>query len=246
MLKIFIGYDSNEIVAYHTAVQSIIEHTSHPVSITPLCIDHLKDIYKKERDPKQSTEFSMTRFLVPYLSGYEGQSMFMDCDVILRADPHFMMLNEFANPGKAVYVVKHDYTPSSDRKFLDQVQWKYDKKNWSSVMYFNNELCKALTPSYVSEASGLDLHQFKWLEDESMIGDLPSEWNHLVGECKPNPDAKLVHYTKGTPCFSGYEKQEHSDLWHETMEKAMSAQQVLYATIRREFQNDPALSGGNL
>ena len=246
MLKIFIGYDSNEIVAYHTAVQSIIDVTKHPVSITPLCLDHLEGVYKKERDFRQSTEFSMTRFLVPYLSEYKGFSLFMDCDVLVKADPHFMLLNEFSTPDKAVYVAKHDYTPTSERKFLDQIQTKYEKKNWSSVMYFDNEKCKKLTPEYVNNATGLELHQFKWLDDERLIGDLPFEWNHLVGEYSPNPDAKIVHFTKGTPCFNGYEVQEHSDSWHETMEKAMSAKQVLSATIRREIMNDPALSGGDL
>jgi hypothetical protein len=246
MLKIFIGYDSNEIVAYHTAVQSIIETTKHPVSIIPLCKDHLHGIYKREKQDRESTEFSMTRFLVPYLSGYEGFSVFMDCDVLLKSDPYLMTMIPPEKQGKAVYVAKHDYTPSSETKFLGQIQSKYEKKNWSSVMYFDNSLCKALTPNYVNNATGLELHQFKWLMDDELIGDLSLGWNHLVGEYARNPYAHLVHFTKGTPCFSGYENQEHSEEWHEMMERAMSAKQTLMSTIMKEIKNDPALSGGSL
>ena len=72
---------------------------------------------------------------------------------------------------KAVLVCKHDYVPKSERKFLDQVQTKYARKNWSSLMLFNNERCRALTPRYVSAASGLELHRFAWTEDR-LIGGL--------------------------------------------------------------------------
>jgi hypothetical protein len=244
MLKIFIGYDSNEIVAYHTCVQSIIDHAVRPVSIIPICKDHVKDIYTRDRGETESTEFSMTRFLVPYLSDYEGYSIFVDCDVIFRADPHQLCVHAMISEDFAVSVVKHHYTPKTEEKFLHQVQTKYEKKNWSSVMVFNNEKCKALTPAYVSQATGLELHQFKWLDSDDDIGELPIEWNHLVGEYAPNPNAKLVHFTLGTPCFSDWKDQEHSDEWFDVMRKATSATQASFKTIRNEVRNDPALSFG--
>ena len=245
MLKIFIGFDSHEIVAYHTCVQSIIDTVTEPVAFIPLCQDNLKTIYYRERGETESTEFSMTRFLVPYLSDFKGHSIFIDCDVLLRADITDLEFGTWSRtPDKAVYVVKHDYTPRSDAKFLGQVQTKYEKKNWSSVMFFNNALCRKLQPYYVNAASGLDLHQFKWLDSDELIGELPVEWNHLVGEYRHNPDAKLVHFTQGTPCFDGYKIQPFSDEWYETMQKAMSSKQTISATIRREVFSDPALLGG--
>jgi hypothetical protein len=135
----------------------------------------------------------------------------------------------------AVFVVKHDYTPRGEKKFLNQPQLKYAKKNWSSVMLFNNELCKTLTPDYINRVGGLELHQFKWLFNDDLIGELPKTWNHLVGEYDPNVDAKLVHFTRGTPCFAGYEDQEFADEWFDVMKKAMSAKDASFKTTRNEI-----------
>ena len=120
----------------------------------------------------------------------------------------------------AVQVVKHDYVPKSEIKFLGRPQSKYKFKNWSSVMLINCEKCKALTPEYVKTAPGLDLHQFKWLEPEQ-IGELPEEWNHLVGEYPPNPKAKIVHWTIEGPWFLDkiWDDIEYHKEWRE--EKAL-------------------------
>ena len=243
MLKIFIGYDSNEVTAYHTCVQSILDQAKKPVQIIALCKDQLSELYWRERNPKESTEFSMTRFLTPYLSGYNGISLFVDCDVIFLEDPYRLLAYPCSSPEKAVFVVKHDYTPKTETKFLGQDQTKYEKKNWSSVMLFNNRLCRKLSLTYINGASGLELHQFKWLENDELIGELPKEWNHLVGEMPENPSAKIVHFTLGTPCFNGYEEQEHSDAWHKIMKKSTSSVQHIAASVMAEIRNDPALSG---
>jgi hypothetical protein len=113
----------------------------------------------------------------------------------------------------AVMVVKHDHVPTEDRKFLNEPQTKYEKKNWSSVMLFNNARCRALTAEFVNSASGLELHQFKWLGDDSLIGALPPQWNHLVAYNAPRKDAALVHYTLGGPYFDKYRDCEYSKEW---------------------------------
>ncbi len=210
MLRIFIGYDPKENVAYHVLSHSIMRRSSSPVSITPIMADQLT-LFTRERDPLQSTEFSFTRFMTPYLSDYMGWSLFIDCDMICLAD--ISKLFELVDPTKAVQVIKHDYTPKTKTKFLGNVQTKYEKKNWSSVMLFNNAKCRALTPTYVNQQSGLDLHQFMWLDSDDLIGELPAEWGHLVGEYQPNPNAKMVHYTLGGPYFSGYEDCEYARVW---------------------------------
>jgi hypothetical protein len=205
-LRVFIGYDPNETAAYHVLAHSILRHASVPVSITPLKLSQLP--MTRKRDPKQSTEFAFSRFLVPWLCDYEGSAVFMDCDMIVRADIAQMR----GTPGAAVSVVKHAYHPRLEDKFLKQQQTAYAKKNWSSVMLFDNEQCRALTPAYVNEASGLDLHQFAWLAEEQ-IGELDRTWNHLVGEYAPNPDAKIVHFTLGGPWFAKYRDCEAASDW---------------------------------
>lgn len=164
-----------------------------------------------------STEFSFSRFLTPYLCGYSGQSIFMDCDMLLRCDIYEVL--EFCDLTKDVFVVKHDYTPKTSEKFLGNKQHVYPKKNWSSFMVFNNYThpCKKLTPEKVSVSSGAYLHQFKWTK-EDRVGMLPKGWNHLVGEFSTDPNAKVVHFTLGTPCFKGFEKQEYADHWFYELE----------------------------
>ncbi|MFN9573323.1 MAG: glycosyltransferase [Betaproteobacteria bacterium] len=171
MIRVFIGFDPRETVAYNVLAHSINARASQPVTIAPLALSQLGGLYTRERNPLQSTDFSFSRFLTPYLSGYEGWSVFMDCDMLMRDD--IAGLWALRDERYAVMCVKHDHQPKEDTKFLGAVQTKYEKKNWSSVMLFNNARCRALTPDYVNRATGLELHQFKWLSNDNLIGSLP-------------------------------------------------------------------------
>jgi lipopolysaccharide biosynthesis glycosyltransferase len=211
VIPIFIGFDERETVAYHALVQSIIEYSSLPVAFTPIHLNHIKHIFKRERNELQSTDFSFSRFLVPYLSQYQGWSIFMDCDMLLRDD--IAKLWNLRDEAYHVMCVKHDHNPDESVKFLNQQQTRYQKKNWSSVMLFNNQKCQALSLDYVNQRSGLELHQFKWLDNDEQIGALPIEWNHLVAYNPPNDKAKLLHYTSGGPYFKEYEDCEYHEDW---------------------------------
>ncbi|HYE36632.1 glycosyltransferase [Methylocaldum sp.] len=223
MINVFIGYDPREAVAFSVLSHSIHAQATQPVSITPLMLSQLKGIYKRERHPLQSTDFSFSRFLTPYLSNYSGWSLFLDCDMLVLHD--IAKLWAMRDSRYAVMVVKHTHIPREEIKFLDAPQTKYEKKNWSSVMLFNNEKCKALTTDYVNSASGLELHQFKWLEDDSLIGEIPHCWNHLVGYDEPDPDASLVHYTIGGPYFNEFKNCEHSDAWNRALDTMLQVEQ---------------------
>jgi hypothetical protein len=212
MLNVYIGYDPRESVAFYTLAHSILRRSSIPVSIAPLMQSQLKGLYRRARGPTESTEFSLTRFLVPALSEFRGWSIFMDCDMLCRADIAELAREIERQPDKAVLVCQHDYVPKTQRKFLGQVQTKYPRKNWSSLMLFNNARCRALGPEYVNSASGLELHRFAWTGDES-IGALPLEWNWLVGEYDHNPAAKIVHYTIGGPYFEAYCGCDYAAEW---------------------------------
>ncbi len=211
MIRVFIGYDPREAVAYNVLAHSIHVRASEPVSIAPLMLSQLKSVLTRERHPLQSTDFSFSRFLTPHLSGYTGWSVFMDCDMLVLRD--ISELWKLRDDRYAVMVVKHDHVPKESVKFLGQLQSKYEKKNWSSVMLFNNAQCRALEPDYVNRASGLELHQFKWLESDELIGALPDAWNHLVGYNPPRRDVALVHYTLGGPYFPEYADCEYAEAW---------------------------------
>lgn len=197
---------------------SILRHSSGPVSFTPINKRNIPEFSRGKEDG--STEFSFSRFLTPYLSGYKGQSIFMDCDMLVKCDI-YELLNHVSLKND-VSVVKHDYKPMIGSKFLGNKQHVYPKKNWSSLMVFNNYTmpCRKLTPEIVNKESGAYLHQFQWINDESRIGGLPLCYNHLVGEYAKNKDAKIIHFTLGTPCFNGYENQEYADEWFAELEMA--------------------------
>ena len=141
MIRIFIGYDAREAVAYSVLAHSINVRASQPVAIAPLMLGQLKSVFTRERHPLQSTDFSFSRFLTPYLSDYAGWSVFMDCDMLVLDD--IARLFEMRDERYAVMVVKHDHVPKESIKFLDQPQSAYQKNNWSSVMLFNNARCRA-------------------------------------------------------------------------------------------------------
>ena len=217
MINIFIGYDSKEKVAYNVLSHSIIQNSTKPVAITPIALNHLKDDFVRERNALSSTEFSFSRFMIPHLMNYQGWALFMDCDMLMFED--ISELWRMRDDSKAIQVCKHDYVPKEKTKFLGQTQTAYPKKNWSSFMLMNCKKCSSLTPDYVNRASGLELHQFKWLEGDHLIGDLPLEWNWLVGEYEHKDDVKNVHYTKGGPWFEEYARCDYSQDWFKNLEE---------------------------
>lgn len=221
--RIFIGFDSKEVVAYHVFCQSIQEKSTVPVQFMPIALNNVSGVFTRERNQLQSTEFSFSRFLVPYLSNFEGWSLFADCDMLMRAD--IAELWALRDERYAAMCVKHDYVPKVETKFLGQTQTKYEKKNWSSVILFNNAKCRALTPDFVNTATGLQLHQFKWLDSDDMIGDLPPAWNWLVNEYDYSEDAKLVHFTDGGPYFEEYKNDDYAPEWFAARDRVLSVAQ---------------------
>lgn len=211
MIPIFIGYDPREAVAYHVCSNSIIRLVSQPVSINPLALRNLGFYVEKHTDG--SNHFIYSRFLVPHLMEYRGWAIFIDGDMLLRDD--ITRLWELRDPSKAVMVVKHDYKTRMTEKYLRSKNENYPRKNWSSVVLWNCEhpANRALTAEFVQAATGSQLHRFTWLDD-SLIGELPIEWNWLPDEFGVNPNAKLLHFTLGTPCFHEFATTPMADEWH--------------------------------
>lgn len=212
MIRIFIGYDSRERTATNLLIDSLNKYSSTPLSITLIKRSQLNGILWRDRGELDSTDFSISRFLTPYLSEYKGWSIFMDCDMLFRDD--VTKLWNMRDERYDVMVVKHQYIPKSQRKFDNEKQTPYTMKNWSSLMLFNNEKCSKLTLDYVNSAPGLDLHQFKWAEK---IGDLPKRWNYLADEYEYSEDVSNIHFTLGGPWFvdgiGSYEKSDYEKIW---------------------------------
>ena len=211
LIPIFIGYDPREAVAYHVCANSIIRHASRPVSIIPLALNLFKDYTETHTDG--SNQFIYSRFLVPHLMDYTGHAIFIDGDMIVRSD--IAELWEQRQKHYDVQVVKHNYETCMTEKYLGAKNENYPRKNWSSVIIWNCESTanKRLTPEFVQQSTGAELHRFTWIRDEQ-IGDLPAEWNWLPDEYGPNLNADLLHYTLGAPCFHDFATTPMADEWH--------------------------------
>jgi len=214
MFLLYVCGDHRETVAFHVLSQSIHFRASEPVSITPLVLSQLGDLMWRDRNPLQSTDFSFSRFLTPFLCDFDGWAIFMDCDMLVLDD--IANLWSLRDENFAVQVVKHSHNPVEKMKFLGQPQTPYEKKNWSSVMLFNCGKCRALTPEYVNSASGLELHRFRWLKDDKLIGEIPHRWNLLVGYDDPPAveDVSNLHFTEGGPYFNEYKNTDFADEWN--------------------------------
>lgn len=211
MIPIFIGYDPREAIAFHVCANSIIRHATQPVQIIPLALNLFKDYTETHTDG--SNQFIYSRFLVPYLMGFKGHAIFIDGDMILRAD--ISELWDLKRHDVDVQVVKHDYKTKKAEKYLGAKNEDYPRKNWSSVILWNCASFpnKKLTPEFIQQSTGATLHRFTWCDD-SRIGELPIEWNWLPDELGANPDAKLLHYTLGTPSFHEFSTTVMADEWH--------------------------------
>lgn len=212
LIRLFVGYDTREAIAFDVFTASVVRRTTRPVAITPLALRGLERVYV-EAHQDGSNQFIYSRFLVPYLCNYEGWAIFCDGDMLCRAD--LDQLWELRDPTKAVQVVKHDYKTKHPFKYLGARNDDYPRKNWSSVILWNcgHPANECLRPELVVQQPGSYLHRFTWLDDD-LIGSLPPEWNHLVDEQDYDPGAKIAHYTLGTPCFRGYSRASYASGWY--------------------------------
>lgn len=223
MLHVFIGYDSREHDAYRVCADSLRRHSSMPLAITALKQDRLRErgLYTRPADEPAATEFAFTRFLVPHLCNYQGTALFVDCDFLFTRDIVDLLRVVQATQAAAApfqystAVVKHDYTPKAKFKMDGQPQVNYPRKNWSSLILFNNPQCKTLTPEYVNESSPQALHRFAWTADEQIM-PLPQEWNWLEGEYDWDDKTRYpagIHFTNGGPWHVNHKSVRFGDLW---------------------------------
>lgn len=216
LIRIFVGHDAREGIAYDVFCHSVIARATAPVSFTPLALHTLGEHYRERHDDGSNT-FIYSRFLVPHLCNHTGWALYVDGDMLCRDD--IVKLWRQRDSSKAVQVVKHDYRTKFADKYLGNRNADYPRKNWSSVVLWNcgHPANNLLTPELVMRSSGAFLHRFQWLSDE-LIGGLSSSWNWLVGEYEYDPHVSLVHYTIGSPCFEAYRSCDYADEWYDELE----------------------------
>ncbi len=224
-LKVYVGYDSREDIAWQVCRHLLHRHSGLSLPVYPLRQASLRELglYTRPLDVKASTEFSISRFLTPYLAAYDGWSVFTDCDFLYTKD--IRQLEKQLDPSKAIQVVQHDYTPALAIKMDGKAQYAYPRKNWSSFIAFNgaHPAVRALTPAVVNNSEPAYLHRFNWVDDAA-IGKLDLTWNFLVGEYpKPSETPAAIHYTNGGPWFENHGDVDYGDLWSAERELYLKA-----------------------
>jgi hypothetical protein len=210
MLKLFVGLDPNELIGFHVFVQSVLSRTDpNKIEIIPVC----------GSKGTASNAFNKARFEIPHRCGYRGRAVWVDgSDMLCRGD--IQELPDLLEPGCDVAVVKHNYSTKYPVKFLGQSNDDYPRKNWSSVVVYEcgNTVWRKVTPEFIANSRPSELHRFSFLK-EDRIGDLPREWNWLVGEYPYNQDAKIAHMTVGLPCWAPYKNCDYADEWRAELAK---------------------------
>ena len=238
-VKVFIGFDQREALAYHVCCQSIIDHSTVPVEFHPLANHHFHD-FDGQKDG--SNAFNVSRFLVPLFCDFRGHAIFMDGDMVIDGDIAELSAWGETNIYRAVSVIRHDYKTKQARKYLgtamESANVDYPRKNWSSVMVWN---CahfgnRCLTEDYVREATPTFLHRFQWLKDEE-IGSIQGTWNYLVREQAPS-SARNYHFTCGVPGIPTYADDHGSWKWHRSLLRSMEcagekAEDIVYRAVSR-------------
>jgi len=242
MPTIYIGYDPKEELYVDILKKSIELHTKKAYNIVPLVQAELRKsgLYRRgtellngvlvdqfDRKPF-STQFSFTRFLVPFLNQHSGLALFMDGDMFVRADISEIFDIYGRDRTKAIHCVQHDYWPDERSKMDGQVQTLYHRKNWSSFVLWNcdHPAHKELTLCDVNTRSGSWLHAFEWIES-SEIGSIPKAWNWLDNDTSEGIVAKNVHFTTGGPLYDTWKPKRlidstYAQEWRELVNKNAS------------------------
>jgi len=220
--NIYIGWDSREDIAFQVCEHSIRRRaiSEYDATVIPLKQQELRDrkLYWRDVDKLSSTEFTITRFLVPYLNDYNGWAVFGDCDMVWRVNPSELF--KLRDDSKAIMVVKHEYDVEEGTKMDGQVQLPYPRKNWSSLILWNcrHPKNRTLDLETVNTATPSFLHRFEWLDDDD-IGELPHAFNWLVGwyDVEHDGDPKIIHYTEGGPWFEQTRNCEFDHIWKQEL-----------------------------
>lgn len=231
MTRVFVGYDERQPVAYNVLQHSLHRYARGRVHVEPLMLDKLPITRKG------LTQFTYSRFLVPWLCDYAGAAIFMDADVVVNGDIAELLAQ--ADGQSAVQVMKEQH-----------------KFEWASVMLFNNANCKILTPEYIDDPAN-KLLELEWADQcgrpalGPSVGEFSPEWNHCVQRMPP-AEAKLYHFTEGVPIWDEvrgspldeYWLDEYADMnmtvpWVELMGKSVHARPVLHRFLKRKFGIEP-------
>ena len=202
MWRVFIGWDPAQQEAAEVCKYTLMKHSTIPLQVGFI---RLKDMLEQKliwsEDTEATTETTLTRFLVPHLSQYQGWSLYVDPDFVFLGDVREIFQSMEAR--YACSVVKLQYKPTQDTRLDGRPQAHYPRKCWSSMILYNcsHGKCKSLTPEFINQSKPNFLHRFDWLAGNEISGMNP-EWQVIPGHADSalkDKDIRALHFTEGGP-----------------------------------------------
>lgn len=186
MIRIFVGCSANGEDAEAQAMleYSLRHYASEPIEITWMMLTRDKDSpwYSAPNagwnTQLWATPFSVFRWSIPHACDYQGKAIYMDVDMIARADIAHLWNQEFP-PGKCIL-------------------WKNEKH--SCVMLMDCQAMKGVLPPFESMRRRLGGYSsYRDVNARPRAAKFAGNWNCLDGENYAkltDLDIKVLHFTK--------------------------------------------------
>jgi hypothetical protein len=229
-LKVFVGVQERELVAARVLEFTILEHASRPVEVI-----HLPAVERmpKDREKRQRTPFSFSRFLIPELMGHKGRALYLDSDMQVFDD--ITHLWDVPFDGGKVLCTNQTYIPP---QWLNNPQFHPGRQ--LSVMMLD---CERLFWKIDEIVDALDADTLTYEElmfklsivpESEIVDGLPPAWNHL--EHFVEGETKLIHYTAIPTQPWKSEDNPNSGLWEAAFVRACEAGYVNRGLVERHVK----------
>jgi len=248
-VKIFIGSGEQSLIERKVLIYSLRKHTERDLEISVFNGTH-NAIERDDREPapaplplhlkyRNLTEFSVYRYLIPELCSFRGRAIYLDSDMICRADIGSLFdlaLDEFD------FLAKREYADDQGNKMwgLSAMLINCERSRFPLTRIFE-EIDEGLYTYTEFSQMGkrfLDLHPYQ-------IGELDSAWN-VFDRC--DADTKIVHYTNLFTQPWKYSGHPHGEIWfsyfHEAQQAGWVTESDLHLAIQRGHAR-PDLRAGN-
>lgn len=249
-IKVFIGSGEASLLERKVAIYSLRKHTKRDLDIYVFNGTH-NAIELNDGEPfvaplslqlkyKNVTEFSLYRYLIPQICGYQGKAIYIDSDTICLTD-----ISELFD------------TPLNGCDFLAKED-AYDSRGerlWGlSVMLIDCERCRFDLETFYKEIAQ-ELYTYKDLACMSpaflayhpyKIGNLDRNWNVFD---RVDKDTKLIHYTNLYTQPWKYPNHPYGELWftyfREAIDSGYITQKDIELSLVRSYVRRDIMKGNS-
>lgn len=225
VIKIFVGADRSQLLAFKVLEHSIKRNTSQQVKCRAIDNSMMPECKSKTNLPY--TNFSFARFGIPSFAGYQGKAIYLDADMLVLADIADLWSLDFA--GAKILTLEQP------REDLQQKQSK--KRKQTAVMMLDCEALKDWVPEEIIGNLGKKYDRTKLMSldifpQRKIKEIIPTVWNCM--DWYEEGVSKLVHYTKIETQPWVYPKHPCGNLWLNELRLMLKDGKIEESFIRQE------------